>query len=147
MTTTTEVKGKGWWAIPEEKQKQILAAMPEQDEWTFIATRISDEAWSIDVPAADTYGELLVGGTEAALDEHYRLMEDREPENGDMFEVTVSTKPLDEQTTVFSKIKDDTAWQGSAFYRDELLEQECWLCPFTVVLWGTSPDTIYINLR
>ena len=147
MTTTqTEVKSGGWWVLPEAEREAILAAMPEQDEWSFTATRVSDAAWSIDVPEANTYGELLVGGTNRALDDHFLNMQMAPAVDGDSLEVTVSRKPLDEMTTFFKKIMPDPLWEGSNFYTDGVLHTECWLCPFTTVLWGEAPDTIYIKL-
>jgi hypothetical protein len=145
MTTTqTEVKGGGWWVLPEAEREAILAAMPDQDEWTFTATRVSDLAWSIDVPEAGTYGELLVGGTNKSLDTHYEQLNEKPAVDGDTVELIVSRKPLDELTTFFSKIRPDTTWPGSNFYTDAVLHEECWLCPFTTVLWGEAPETIYI---
>lgn len=146
MTTQTEVKSGGWWVLPKAEREAILAAMPDQDEWTFTATRESDAAWSIDVPEANTYGELLVGGTNKALDDHFLNMQMAPAVDGDSFEVTVSRKPLENLTTFFSKIRPDPLWEGSNFYTDGVLHMECWLCPFTTVLWGEAPETIYINL-
>ena len=147
MTTQTEVKGGGWWVLPEETRNQILAAMPDQDEWTFTATRVSDLAWSIDVPEAGTYGELLVGGTNAALDSHFKDLNERPAVDGDTALLTVSRSPLEELTTFFSKIRPDPTWEGSNFYTDGVLHQECWLCPFVQVLWGEAPETIYISVE
>jgi len=147
MTTTqTEVKGGGWWVLPEAEREAILAAMPDQDEWTFTATRKSDAAWSIDVPEANTYGELLVGGTNKALDDHFLNMQMAPAVDGDSFEVTVSRAPLKEMTTFFSKVRPDPMWEGSNFYTDGVLHTECWLCPFVQILFGDAPDTIYIKL-
>lgn len=142
--TTDEVKLGGWWGLSKEIQEQVLASIPDQDEWQFTATRVSDNAWSIDVPEVHTYGELLVGGTNAALDEHFKQLNERPAIDGDTVQLIVSRSPLDELTTFFSKIRPDTAWEGSNFYTDAVLHKECWLCPFVEVLWGTAPDTIYI---
>ncbi len=144
--TSDEVKLGGWWALPKEVQEQVLACIPDQDEWKFTATRVSDGAWSIDVPEAQTFGELLVGGTNVALDMHFLNMQMAPAVDGDTVELTVSRKPLDEMTTFFSKIRPDPLWEGSNFYTDGVLHQECWLCPFVQVLWGDAPDTIYIHI-
>ncbi len=145
-TTTEEVKLGGWWALPEEEQKQILAALPLLDEWSFTATRVSDAAWSIDVPEAGTYGELLVGGTNFALDEHFLELNQEEAINGAQVTLTVSIKPMDDLTTTFIKQADDKMWEGSATYTDMVLGINCWLCPFTTVLWQHTPQVIYIRI-
>ena len=141
------MKLTGWWALPEEDQEAILAALPEQDEWSFVATRISDHAWSIDVPEAGTYGELLVGGTNKALDVHFNDLTDLVAENGDQVKLTCSIKQLEDTTTVLKKVKDDDSWSGSATFLELVFNQECWLCAFTNVLWGHTPEVIYLKIE
>ena len=150
MTVSTNqdtAKASGWWAIPKEKQEQIKACLPEQDEWTFKAYRVSDHAWAIDVPEAETYGELLGGGTNVAMDEHFLDIAEREAMNGDEMMITCSIKPTDIITTILHKIKDDDMWKGSAYYQEAIFGTECWLCPFTNLLWGHSPKEIYLHLQ
>ena len=150
MTLTinsTDVKLSGWWGLSDEVKAAVIAALPDQDEWSFTATRISDHAWSIDVPEAQTYGELLVGETNVALDEHFYDIHDRSAENDDQLLLTVSRKPLENQTTTFQKLEEDKTWEGAATYEDKVLRIKCWLCPFTTILWGTAPDQIYIKLK
>ena len=153
MTTQTktspqeaEVKQSGWWGIPEDRQAEILAQLPEQDQWSFVVTRVSDSAWSLDLPAADTYGELLVGGTNVALDEHYEDQTGVDAKDGDKMLLVCSIKPLEHTATVLEKLRDDKLWPGSAFYQEAIWGTECFICPFSTILWGHSPQTIYLHL-
>ena len=149
MTQTTNeqtVKPTGWWAIPERRQQELLAMRPDKDEWTFVATRVSDAAWSIDVPEMETYGELLVGGTNEALDEHYLEIVGVDAVDGDQLVVTCSTKAISDMTTAFHLLRKDKAWEGAGYYQDAVLGQEAWVCPFPIALWGYQPKTIHIRL-
>lgn len=143
---STVIEGGGWWSIPHEQQIEILANLPEQDKWSFIVTRVSDSAWSLDLPAAETYGELLVDGTNVALDEHYEDIVGTAAVDGDTLLLTCSISPLPYTTTVLERIRNDETWKGSAFYQEAIFGNECFLCPFTTVLWGQIPQTIYLFL-
>ena len=145
--TTDEVKLGGWWALPAEQQEAILAALPKLDQWSFTATRVSNAAWSIDVPEAGTYGELLVGGTNVALDQHFYEINGEDAVDGDEVTLTVSIKPMAQQTTTFVKTEDDKLWPGSATYKEQTLNLLCWLCPFTTIFRGHIPVTIHIDVE
>ena len=149
MTSTTkanDVRTGGWWVLSDEKQAEILATRPEKDEWTFIATRVSDAAWSIDVPEMETYGELLVSGTNEALDEHYLEIVGVDAVDGDQLVITCSTKAIPNSTTAFHLLRKDSTWDGAGYYQDAVLGSEAWLCPFPLALWGYQPKDIYIKL-
>lgn len=144
--TKNEVKLSGWWGLPEETKEEILKSLPEKAAWTFIVTRVSDHAWSLDLPEAETYGELLVSGTNKALDVHYQDMHGVDAKDGDQLLLTCSNEELNICSTILSKRSDDPVWEGSATYLDLVFNIECWLCPFTTILWGEAPPIIWLNL-
>ena len=144
---TAEVKLTGWWGLPADVQAQVLASLPKQDAWTFIVTRKSDQAWYLDLPEAKTFGELLVGGVNTALDLHYADLFNCNAVNGDQMLLTCSITELSDQTTVLSNPVFDKTWEGSATYSEDVFGVKCWLCPFTGILWRMVPEKIYIKLQ
>ena len=153
MTTATKTKEKptvklsGWWALSPEEQAEVLAELPWREEWTFKVYRVSDAAWALDLPEANTYQELLVCGTNVALDDHYADIHGEDAEIGDEMMLTCSTRPFNDNTTVLHKLRPDPTWEGSAFYQEAIFGHEIWLCPFLAVLWGKAPKEIYLKLK
>lgn len=151
MTTITdqkpEVRKGGWWQLSEEEQAKVLAELPWQEEWRFKVYRVSDEAWALDLPEANTYRELLVGGTNVALDDHYADIHGKDAVDGDEMMLSCSTRPFNDNTTILHKLRPDPTWKGSAFYQEAIWGHECWVCAFTNVLWGEAPKEIYLKLE
>jgi len=144
---TNEVKSKGWWSLSPEIQRQVLSSLPKQTAWTFVVTRVSDQAWSLDLPEAQTFGELLVGGTNVSMDLHYAELFDKNPVNDDQMMLTCSIVPMEDATTVLTDPVPDKNWEGAATYREQVFGISCWTCPYILVLWGYVPESIYIKLE
>ena len=145
ISKKAQVASAGWWSLPEDVQQTVLDQMPKQNEWSFLARRVNNFAWAFDLPVAMTYGEKLVGGTNDALDEHFKAINGREAKDGDGLDITCSIEPLEGFTTELTKVRDDENWEGSAFYLDSVTGREIWLCPFTSVLYSDAPQKMYIR--
>lgn len=134
-----------YWSLTDEERAAVNASAPDQDEWLFHMERREDGAWQFSMPEYKTQNELLVGGTEKVMDYIYSSMSEVPPDKFSTMDVTVSRIPLAEQTTTFTKIKDDPLFPGSSFWLDEVTQGQAWLCPWLLLLWDPSPDVLYIH--
>ena len=134
-----------YWQLTEEERTQVNASAPDQDQWSFNMQRRNDGMWQFSMPEYKTHNELLVGGTEHIMDEIYTSMSEVKPDQYSSMTVIVSRIPLEEQTTTFTKLKEDSKNPGSTIWLDEVTGKQAWLCPWLKLCWDPAPETLFIH--
>ena len=109
-----------YWQLTDEERALVNASAPDQDKWSFNMERRDDGMWQFSMPEYKTHNELLVGGTEQIMDDIYRSISEVKPDRFSTMEVTVSRVPLEEQTTTFTKLREDSKNPGSTYWLDEV---------------------------
>ena len=109
-----------YWQLTDEERAVVNASAPDQDKWSFNMERRDDGMWQFSMPEYKTHNELLVGGTEQIMDDIYRSISEVKPDRFSTMEVTVSRVPLEEQTTTFTKLREDSKNPGSTYWLDEV---------------------------
>ena len=134
-----------YWQLTEEERELVNASAPDQDKWSFNMERRDDGMWQFSMPEYKTNNELLVGGTEQIMDDIYRSISEVKPDRFSTMEVTISRVPLEEQTTTFTKLRDDSKNPGSTYWLDEVTGKQAWLCPWLKICWDPAPELMYIH--
>jgi hypothetical protein len=113
-------------------------------ELTVIAYKLEDGLWAFDHPHNNTVQELLMNGTEEAIDEHFYLDMGRHAVTNDKIEIILNTEqPVDYDTLLVKEISDD---EGTT-YTDTTLCIPVWLCPWLQGYFGSIPEELYVNVR
>jgi len=115
-------------------------------ELTVVAIKREDGLYHFDHPHNDTVEELLMNGTEEAIDTHYYFITAKNPIPGDEIEITLTTeKPENDDDYDTYLTLQETDDEGST-YLDEVVCDKVWLCPWLQGFFGEVPDEIYIKL-
>lgn len=153
MTTTTLTPIKEqttFWALPEQAQEEIVDLLPKQDTWVLNVVRNDNGTWYFDLNQYGIYNELLVGGTELALDWHYLDLTEKQYDQyaleGAELELVVSSKPIEGCTTTLHLMCFDAEESKAAFYKDSKSSISCWLCPMLYYMFKEVPGTLYLDL-
>ena len=101
MTQSVLDQSCSYWRLSEDEREAVNASAPDQDQWQFEIYRLASGYWAFDMPELKTHQELLVGGTEVALDALYSSMSECMPKFSRMT-MTVSRVPLDDDVLVHS---------------------------------------------
>lgn len=139
-----------FWQLPEIDQQDIVDSIPEQNTWVLNVIRNDQGFWYFDLPEYGIYNELLVGGTEKALDWHYlnlcgKQYDQYALEDAEM-ELVVSSKPIADCTTELQLMCFDKEVFNAAYYKDQHNNITCWLCPMLAYLFKDIPATLYLDL-
>ena len=134
-----------YWQLTDEERALVNASAPDQDKWSFNMERRDDGMWQFSMPEYKTHNELLVGGTEQIMDDIYRSISEVKPDRFSTMEVTVSRVPLKDQTTTFTKLREDSKNPGSTYWLDEVTGKQAWLCPWLKLCWDPAPELMYIR--
>ena len=134
-----------YWQLTDEERAVVNASAPDQDKWSFNMERRDDGMWQFSMPEYKTHNELLVGGTEQIMDDIYRSISEVKPDRFSTMEVIVSRVPLKEQTTTFTKLREDSKNPGSTYWLDEVTGKQAWLCPWLKLCWDPAPELMYIH--
>lgn len=113
-------------------------------ELTVIAVKRKDNLYHFDHSHNDTVEELLMNGTEEAIDEHVYFKTGKYPKEGD--EVVISLlleEPEDYDTLLLKEISDE---EGTT-YTDTTLCIPVWLCNWLQGYFGYVPEEIYVKVR
>ena len=113
-------------------------------ELTILAYKLSDGMWAFDHPHNDTVEELLMNGTEEALDEHFYFGTGRHAVENDQMEIILNTEePADYDTLLVKEVSDD----DGTTYMDTTLCIPVWLCNWNQGYFGFVPEELYVKVR
>ena len=113
-------------------------------ELTIVAYKLEDGLWAFDHPHNDTVQELLMNGTEEAIDEHFYIESGRDAVAKDQMEIILNTEePADYDTLLVKEVGDE---EGTT-YTDTTLCAPVWLCPWLQGYFGEVPEEIFIKVR
>ena len=113
-------------------------------ELTIVAYKLEDGLWAFDHPHNDTVQELLMNGTEEAIDEHFYIESGRDAVTKDQMEIILNTdEPADYDTLLVKEVGDE---EGTT-YTDTTLCVPVWLCPWLQGYFGEVPEEIFIKVR
>ena len=111
---------------------------------TIIAYKLSDGMWAFDHPHNDTVEELLMNGTEEAIDEHFYFGTGRHAVEKDQMEIILNTEePDDYDTLLVKEVSDD----DGTTYMDTTLCIPVWLCNWNQGYFGFVPEELYVKVR
>ncbi len=111
---------------------------------TIIAYKLSDGMWAFDHPHNDTVEELLMNGTEEAIDEHFYFGTGRHAVENDQMEIILNTEePADYDTLLVKEVSDA---EGTT-YTDTTLCIPVWLCNWNQGYFGFVPEELYVKVR
>jgi hypothetical protein len=111
---------------------------------TIIAYKLSDGMWAFDHPHNDTVEELLMNGTEEAIDEHFYFGTGRHAVENDQMEIILNTEePADYDTLLVKEVSDD----DGTTYMDTTLCIPVWLCNWNQGYFGFVPEELYVKVR
>jgi hypothetical protein len=113
-------------------------------ELTIVAYKLSDGLWAFDHPHNNTVQELLLNGTEEAIDEHFYFESGRYPVEKDQMEIILNTEePTDYDTLLVKEVSDD----DGTTYTDTTLCIPVWLCNWNQGYFGFVPEELYVKVR
>jgi hypothetical protein len=113
-------------------------------ELTVVAIKREDGLYHFNHPHNDTFEELLMNGTEEAIDEHYYFLTGHHAIEGDEVEISLYLEePEDYDTLLVKEVSDE---EGTT-YTDTTMCLPVWLCPWLQGYFGEVPDEIYIKVR
>jgi len=113
-------------------------------ELTIVAYKLEDGLWAFDHPHNNTVQELLLNGTEEAIDEHFYFESGRYPVEKDQMEIILNTdEPADYDTLLVKEVSDE---EGTT-YTDTTLCAPVWLCPWLQGYFGEVPEEIFVKVR
>ena len=113
-------------------------------ELTIVAYKIEDGLWAFDHPHNNTVQELLLNGTEEAIDEHFYFETGRYPVEKDQMELILNTEePSDYDTLLVKEVSDE---EGTT-YTDTTLCAPVWLCNWNQGYFGFVPEELYVKVR
>jgi hypothetical protein len=113
-------------------------------ELTIVAYKLEDGLWAFDHPHNNTVQELLLNGTEEAIDEHFYFESGRYPVEKDQMEIILNTEePTDYDTLLVKEVSDD----DGTTYTDTTLCIPVWLCNWNQGYFGFVPEELYVKVR
>jgi len=113
-------------------------------ELTIVAYKLEDGLWAFDHPHNNTVQELLLNGTEEAIDEHFYFESGRYPVEKDQMEIILNTEePTDYDTLLVKEVSDE---EGTT-YTDTTLCIPVWLCNWNQGYFGFVPEELYVKVR
>jgi hypothetical protein len=113
-------------------------------ELTIVAYKLENGMWAFDHPHNNTVQELLLNGTEEAIDEHFYFESGRHAVEKDQMEIILNTEePADYDTLLVKEVSDD----DGTTYTDTTLCIPVWLCPWLQGYFGEVPEEIFIKVR
>ena len=113
-------------------------------ELTIVAYKLEDGLWAFDHPHNDTVQELLMNGTEEAIDEHFYFESGRYPVEKDQMEIILNTEEPDDYDTLLVKEVSD---EEGTTYTDITLCAPVWLCNWNQGYFGFVPEELYVKVR
>ena len=152
MTTATLTKQAeileeqtSFWALPATSREDIIYALPGKSTWALNLIRTEDGLWYFDLPQYDIFRELLMDGTEEALDWHYENLTGLLPEPYAEMEMVVTTNPVDNAATALYDCGDDPDLEDASYYEDGASGIICWLCPMLLYMFKYVPEVLYVD--
>jgi hypothetical protein len=113
-------------------------------ELTIVAYKLEDGLWAFDHPHNNTVQELLMNGTEEAIDEHFYFESGRHAIEKDQMEIILNTEePADYDTLLVREVDDE---EGTT-YTDTTLCVPVWLCNWNQGYFGFVPEELYVKVR
>jgi hypothetical protein len=113
-------------------------------ELTIVAYKLEDGLWAFDHPHNNTVQELLLNGTEEAIDEHFYFESGRHAVEKDQIEIILNTEePADYDTLLVKEVGDE---EGTT-YMDTTLCAPVWLCNWNQGYFGFVPEELYVKVR
>ena len=113
-------------------------------ELTIVAYKLEDGLWAFDHPHNNTVQELLLNGTEEAIDEHFYFESGRYPVEKDQMEIILNTDEPDDYDTLLVKEVGD---EEGTTYMDTTLCIPVWLCNWNQGYFGFVPEELYVKVR
>ena len=113
-------------------------------ELTIVAYKLEDGLWAFDHPHNDTVQELLMNGTEEAIDEYFYFKNLRHAVEKDQMEIILNTEEPDDYDTLLVKEVGD---EEGTTYTDTTLYAPVWLCPWLQGYFGEVPEEIFVKVR
>lgn len=108
-----------------------------------VAYRLQNGYWAFDHPHNETIGELLLNGTEIAIDEYFARLNGRDPQPKDEIGIHLNTEPIGDADTVLDFISTDD--HGTVYF-DQATRRRVWLCPWLQGYFGEKPEKIYAKV-
>lgn len=136
-----------WWDLPKLVQKAVANLVPKKSKWTLHCKKHEFDVWTFSLPQFLTYEESLCNGTELVMDKWFEELTGEEPKVGSKMSVTVSSKPLENYTTLIEFKEVDVHWTDSSLYRDTKLNMSIWLCPYLQVLFKERPEKMWVVFK
>ena len=113
-------------------------------ELTIVAYKLEDGLWAFDHPHNNTVQELLMNGTEEAIDEHFYIESGRDAVAKDQMEIILNTEEPDDYDTLLVKEVSD---EEGTTYTDTTLCAPVWLCNWLQGYFGVVPEELYVKVR
>ena len=113
-------------------------------ELTIISYKLQNGLWAFDHPHNNTVQELLLNGTEEAIDEHFYFGTGRQAVENDQMKIILNTEePTDYDTLLVKEVSDD----DGTTYTDTTLCIPVWLCNWNQGYFGFVPEELYVKVR
>jgi hypothetical protein len=112
-------------------------------ELTVVSIKREDNLYHFNHPHNDTVEELLMNGTEVAIDEHCFFKTGKYPIEGDEVEISLFLEEPDDYDTLLVKEVSD---EDGTTYTDTTLCIPVWLCPWNQGYFGFVPEKIYVKI-
>jgi hypothetical protein len=113
-------------------------------ELTVVAIKREDNLYHFNHPHNDTVEELLMNGTEEAIDEHCYFATAKHPMDGDEVEISLYLEEPEDYDTLLLKEMSD---EDGTTYTDTTLCIPVWLCNWNQGYFGFIPEEIYVKVR
>ena len=113
-------------------------------ELTIVAYKLENGMWAFVHPHNNTVQELLLNGTEEAIDEHFYFKNLRHAVEKDQMEIILNTEEPDDYDTLLVKEVGD---EEGTTYTDTTLCVPVWLCNWLQGYFGVVPEELYVKVR
>ena len=113
-------------------------------ELTVVSIKREDGLYHFNHSHNDTMEELLMNGTEEAIDEHCYFKTGKYPIEGDEVEISLFLEEPDDYDTLLVKEVSD---EDGTTYTDTTLCIPVWLCPWNQGYFGYVPEELYVKVR
>ena len=136
--------------------QEFLKKFTGSKSWTLLVYKNPDGTWGFDLPYLLTFNEKFVNGTEGDFDFWYEQLSGNKPDLSSQLYVTVSSKELDDPTTVLEFQGDDDfdsffekdlkSLDKASYYLDTVSGYTVWLCQYLQFLFQEKPNKLYLKM-
>lgn len=134
-----------WWSLPQGLKD--LLQPKGKTTWNLTIYKNSNGTWGFNIPYLLTFNEMLLGGTELALDWWYHHLTGEWATTGAKLKMKASAEPFEGYKAKAWFEYDDPTNQAASFYYEPTSEHLMWLCPYLPWLFGSKPENLYLGFQ